>query len=71
MSEGALCLYNQKGYCKFKDKCRKPHENKTCPEDTNCRQKECPYRHPKVWRNFSKKNCVGSVKNVLINIKLK
>ena len=55
MSEGALCLYNQKGYCNFKDKCRRTHENKTCPEDTNCRQKECPYRHPKVWRNFSKK----------------
>ena len=53
MSEVAICKYNQKGYCKFKNKCRKHHENKTCPAD-NCRQKDCFYRHPKVCRNFSK-----------------
>ena len=53
MSEVAVCLYNQRGYCKFKQNCRKAHENKTCTEDSNCKQKDCPYRHPKLCRNFS------------------
>ena len=56
MSEGSICKYNQRGYCKFKQSCRKRHENKTCKEENACNIKECIYRHPKVCINFVGEN---------------
>ena len=44
----------------FGDKCRYRHFTKTCTKKA-CKQKECPFRHPKLCRNgenckFLKKN---------------
>ena len=49
-----ICKYNQTGFCKFRDHCRKKHENETCEgEQSNCNQQNCNKRHPKVCRNFN------------------
>ena len=48
-----VCRYNQKGFFKFKQNCRNIHENKACPEEDICKNKQCEKRHPKVCRNFS------------------
>ena len=53
MSEDTVCRHNQKGFCKFKQNCRNLHENRACPEEDNCSNKKCQYRHPKVCRNYS------------------
>ena len=48
-----ICQHNQTGFCKFRDKCQKKHEN-TLFENTENRSKDnCSKRHPKVCRNFS------------------
>ena len=39
------CSYNDTGYCKFKEECRKLHSSSICQND-NC-DKSCPERHPK------------------------
>ena len=46
------CLYNDTGYCKFKEKCRNLHSSGICQKD-DC-NKSCPERHPKACR-FSEK----------------
>ena len=55
------CPHNNKGYCKFGDKCRYQHFNQIC-EKKVCREKECPSRHPKPCKNgqrcrFYRNNC--------------
>ena len=54
MSEGSVCKFNQRGYCKFKESCRKKNEKEKCQNEDTCSSKECPYRHPQVCRYFSK-----------------
>ena len=44
MSDEAICPFYNVGYCKYKDKCLKHHENKEC-HDTSCRRKKCSKRH--------------------------
>ena len=53
-----ICKLYQNGYCKFKQHCRKKHENKVCDKLNDCKDKTCPERHPKVCGSFSKyKTC--------------
>ena len=54
MEDQAICKHNQTGFCKFKLGCRNRHENGICPEEAGCSSRECPYRHPKACRNFSR-----------------
>ena len=49
-----VCKYNQNGFCKFGEKCRKRHESETCKYKNQCHHKECTKRHPKMCRNFVK-----------------
>ena len=45
---------NQTGFCKYRQTCRKRHENLICPEDHDFKSTECLLRHPKVWRSLKK-----------------
>ena len=47
--------FYQTGFCKFKEKCLKRHENQICQVQPQCTNKECEKRHPKMCRNFSAK----------------
>ena len=54
------CSFNDTGYCKFKEECRKEHSKKVCG-DKKCDRK-CDKRHPKKCDfkercKFYKKNC--------------
>ena len=31
-----ICQHNQTGFCKFRDKCQKKHENTLCENTENC-----------------------------------
>ena len=53
-----LCKHNQTGFCKFRNKCQKRHENTVCENTENCSEERCTKRHPKVCRDFNNnKNC--------------
>ena len=49
--EGTLCLYNQSGFCRYGDMCRKHHVHEVC-STSNCKNKSCRQRHPKPCRHF-------------------
>ena len=49
-----ICKYNQTGFCKFREQCKKPHDNQAC-ENTDCRKENCTRRHPKVCKHFDTK----------------
>ena len=40
------CYFNNRGYCRFRDKCRYRHYKQICPKSI-CRDQECNYRHPR------------------------
>ena len=47
------CRYNNRGYCKYTNKCRFIHPVEICSvylETQNCDNKECPYRHPQTCK---------------------
>ena len=46
--------YNQTGFCKFKEDCRKTHNNIMCENSEVCMGETCSKRHPKDCKNFSK-----------------
>ena len=48
-----ICKYNTFGFCKFREYCRKRHENKVCDNQNNC-NRECIKRHPKECKTFNK-----------------
>ena len=52
LSEGSICKFNQKGYCKFKQNCRNRPQNEICQHEDTCRSTESPYRHPTGCRNY-------------------
>merc|ERR1712240_341975 len=54
------CLYNNTGYCKFKDHCRYKHYKTIC-EKSICRDIECKKRHPRTCRYG--KNCKFNTQN--------
>ena len=47
-----LCQYNQRGFCKFGDKCKQKHENKICQHRNDCNNQHCTQRHPNLCRYF-------------------
>ena len=52
-----VCIYNKYGYCKFKDKCLKAHENRIC-DLLSCEKKKCKFRHPKTCKFYiNKETC--------------
>ena len=61
------CQHNNRGYCKFGNKCRYMHFTKTCTKKA-CKQKECPFRHPKPCRNGE--NCKQAVAEVVPSSRL-
>ena len=50
-----VCKYNQFGFCKFGDLCRKPHVNELC-KNLHCEKKLCLKRHPKECKYFATNN---------------
>ena len=54
MSEVNICKYNQSGFCKYKDKCRRKHYSENCEDKSDCRAHNCPKRHPKECKNITK-----------------
>ena len=52
--EQEVCLYNQTGFCKFRQSCRRKHENQICPEDHDFKSTGCSLRDPKVCRSFKR-----------------
>ena len=54
MLNESICKHNQTGFCKFREKCRKTHENEECQNQSDCTIKECTKRHPKVCRTFDR-----------------
>ena len=49
-----ICLYNQTGFCKYRQNCRKRHKNVICPEDHDFKVTGCCLRHPKVCKSYTK-----------------
>ena len=59
------CRYNNKGYCKYRNKCRFEHTTKVCEvflKDGKCEDKRnCNNRHPKQCKYWTtdKERCHG------------
>ena len=49
-----ICKYNKTGFCKFKEDCRKTHNNIMYENPEVCMGETCTKRHPKDCTNFSK-----------------
>ena len=47
-----LCLYNQRGFCKFREQCNMKHENEICENRNECTNQSCRKRHPRECRYF-------------------
>ena len=54
MFESKICQYNETGFCKFREHCRKRHENKICQENHDYKSHGCTVRHPKKCRNYER-----------------
>ena len=50
--DSKVCKHFQLGFCKFGDKCRKPHNSKTC-ESIVCVDQSCEKRHPRYCKYFA------------------
>ena len=46
-------MFNQRGHCKFGEKCRKHHNNSICSNGLICHQESCTSRHLKRCRYFA------------------
>ena len=49
---GPICKHNQKGCCKFADRCRNRHVEEICG-DSSCDRENCVLRHPVACRYFN------------------
>ena len=49
-----ICKFNQTGFCKFKQFCKKEHVNEMCESQSESKTEMCTKRHPKICRNFIK-----------------
>ena len=47
-----VCQFNQKGFCKFGDSCRKRHVKEIC-SNQNCNSTSCNLRHPRNCKFFT------------------
>ena len=54
MFESQICQYNQTGFCKFREHCRKRHENIICQENHDYKSHGCTLRHPKKCRSYER-----------------
>ena len=52
MATPPICLFNQFGYCKYKEVCRKHHIDDIC-NDSSCDFLTCRLRHPKLCNWYS------------------
>ena len=52
VNSGAVCGFNQTGYCKFGKHCFKKHVDIIC-ENVRCSTSGCNLRHPRTCRYFS------------------
>ena len=50
-TQNDICFFNKYGFCKFLERCRRYHEDKSC-ENSECEIRECQLRHPKVCKYF-------------------
>ena len=58
LQQDLICKFNQNGFCKFKQHCKKKHDNEICGNPSECKHETCEKRHPKICRYFSKDgNC--------------
>ena len=51
--KGKRCRYFNRGFCKYKNKCRFVHPNKICNiylKNQTCNEKSCSDRHPKLCK---------------------
>ena len=61
------CRYFDKGFCKYRKKCRYSHPEQTCEQFLmygQCRDQNCPERHPqlcKFWQN-NQNSCKRNLK---------
>ena len=53
---GSICKFNQTGFCKFREHCRKKHENTICDKSNECMEEKYIKRHPKLGKNYIKYN---------------
>ena len=51
-SNQPICKHFQSGFCKFGDRCRRPHVNEIC-ESPQCNLSSCFQRHPKLCKYYS------------------
>ena len=51
---GTICKFNQTGFCKFKQLCKKEHVKEICQNQSDCKNEMCTLRHPKICRHFSR-----------------
>ena len=54
MSVENICKYNQSGFCKYKDKCKRKHFFENCDKKHDCTSQNCPKKHPKQCKNTTK-----------------
>ena len=54
MSSVKVCKYNETGFCKDKDQCKKTHDFQKCGNPTSCKRKECSKRHHKLCNHYLK-----------------
>ena len=47
----SICKFNQSGFCKYQEQCRKQHVMDICPTPM-CNNLSCLLRHPKVCKYF-------------------
>ena len=64
-----LCKFNQTGFCKFRQKCSKTHNNTLCENENGCNEEYCSKRHPKLCKNIYKQVNVDIKKTVPISTK--
>ena len=51
MAMSAVCLFNKYGHCRFRETCRKHHNNEVY-ENELCEKVNCEKRHPKRCKYF-------------------
>ena len=49
-----ICKFNQTGFCKFKQLCKKEHVNEIYENTEKCENEMCTRRHPRICRHFNK-----------------
>ena len=73
--EMTKCRYYDKGFCKYRTKCRYSHPEQTCEDYIlygQCKGQNCPRRHPKqckFWQN-NQNSCKRNIKCDFLHVTL-